>query len=165
MRNFDRGRGGGGGRDFGRRDSGGSRFDRPREMTQVICSNCGKETEVPFKPSGDRPVYCRDCFAKMGGPAERRNDSRPSFGRREDRGQAPQSSAQLDEINSKLDQLIKLLTPSTGSEQAPKEEAKTDEQVVPEKKEVIVKSREARSGSARKRAAKKTPAPEAPEEV
>ncbi|NLY74621.1 MAG: zinc-binding protein [Firmicutes bacterium] len=34
----------------------------PRQMYQVVCSNCGVETEVPFKPSGDRPVYCRDCF-------------------------------------------------------------------------------------------------------
>lgn len=34
----------------------------PRQMYSVVCSNCGVETEVPFKPSGDRPVYCRDCF-------------------------------------------------------------------------------------------------------
>ena len=35
-----------------------------REMTKVTCSDCGNETEVPFKPSGDRPVYCRDCYQK-----------------------------------------------------------------------------------------------------
>jgi len=35
-----------------------------REMHKVICSECKKETEVPFKPSGDRPVYCRDCYQK-----------------------------------------------------------------------------------------------------
>lgn len=34
----------------------------PRQMYSVVCSNCGVETQVPFKPSGDRPVYCRDCF-------------------------------------------------------------------------------------------------------
>ena len=39
----------------------------PRQMTQVTCSNCGKETEVPFVPTGDRPVYCSDCFSQMGG--------------------------------------------------------------------------------------------------
>ncbi|MFA7098026.1 MAG: CxxC-x17-CxxC domain-containing protein, partial [Gammaproteobacteria bacterium] len=33
-----------------------------REMHKVICASCGKETMVPFKPSGDRPVYCRDCY-------------------------------------------------------------------------------------------------------
>jgi len=35
-----------------------------REMHKVTCSDCGKETEVPFKPSGDRPVYCKDCYQK-----------------------------------------------------------------------------------------------------
>ena len=35
-----------------------------RELHKTTCSDCGQETEVPFKPSGDRPVYCRDCFAK-----------------------------------------------------------------------------------------------------
>jgi CxxC-x17-CxxC domain-containing protein len=35
-----------------------------REMHKVKCSDCGKDTEVPFKPSGDRPVYCRDCYQK-----------------------------------------------------------------------------------------------------
>lgn len=33
-----------------------------REMHKVTCASCGKETMVPFKPSGDRPVYCRDCY-------------------------------------------------------------------------------------------------------
>lgn len=33
-----------------------------REMYTAICSECGKETEVPFKPSPDRPVYCRECY-------------------------------------------------------------------------------------------------------
>jgi CxxC-x17-CxxC domain-containing protein len=43
-------------------------YDRPpREMHDVICSECGKETQVPFKPTQDRPVYCRDCFQKRKG--------------------------------------------------------------------------------------------------
>lgn len=46
-------------RGFGRRDSFG-----PREMHKATCSDCGAECEVPFKPSGDRPVYCRDCWQK-----------------------------------------------------------------------------------------------------
>ena len=36
----------------------------PREMHKVICAECGKETEVPFKPDGTRPVYCRECYQK-----------------------------------------------------------------------------------------------------
>ena len=36
--------------------------DRGRELHTVTCADCGKETEVPFKPDGERPVYCRDCY-------------------------------------------------------------------------------------------------------
>jgi CxxC-x17-CxxC domain-containing protein len=44
-------------------DRGG--FDRrPRDMYKAICSDCNKECEVPFKPSGDRPIYCKECFSK-----------------------------------------------------------------------------------------------------
>lgn len=35
-----------------------------RQFTKVTCSTCGVETEVPFVPREDRPVLCRDCFAK-----------------------------------------------------------------------------------------------------
>jgi CxxC-x17-CxxC domain-containing protein len=34
----------------------------PREMFSARCSQCGGEAKVPFQPSGDKPVYCRDCF-------------------------------------------------------------------------------------------------------
>ncbi|MBI3021482.1 MAG: DNA-directed RNA polymerase [Candidatus Omnitrophica bacterium] len=44
--------------------SGGGGWARPREMHKAVCAECKKECEVPFKPSGDRPVYCRDCFSK-----------------------------------------------------------------------------------------------------
>lgn len=46
----------------GSRGQGG--FGGQREMHDVTCAECGNETQVPFKPSGDRPVYCRDCFQK-----------------------------------------------------------------------------------------------------
>jgi CxxC-x17-CxxC domain-containing protein len=35
-----------------------------REMHKAVCSDCGQECEVPFKPEGDRPVRCQDCFRK-----------------------------------------------------------------------------------------------------
>jgi len=38
--------------------------ERPREMHKATCAECNKECEVPFKPSGDRPVYCKECFSK-----------------------------------------------------------------------------------------------------
>jgi CxxC-x17-CxxC domain-containing protein len=50
-----------------RRGSGGGSYGSsraPRQMYQVVCAECKKDTEVPFLPSGDRPVYCSDCFSK-----------------------------------------------------------------------------------------------------
>lgn len=48
-----------------REGGGGFRNERrDREMHDVTCGDCGAETQVPFKPTGDRPVLCRDCFAK-----------------------------------------------------------------------------------------------------
>ena len=49
------------------RDIGGprgyERGERPaREYFAVLCSSCGNQAQVPFKPRMDRPVYCSDCF-------------------------------------------------------------------------------------------------------
>jgi len=59
-------RGGGG---FGGGGRGGA-----RQMYDVTCDSCGKQTQVPFMPSQDRPVYCDECFAKQ-------KPTRPSGGR------------------------------------------------------------------------------------
>lgn len=66
MGNFNRGGG------FGGRDRG------PKQMHHAVCDNCGKDCEVPFKPTGDKPVLCSDCFSKSRGDDDRgsRRDSR-----------------------------------------------------------------------------------------
>ena len=93
---FNRGResrfGGGKDRDF--RDS----ERRPLQMHEVTCDKCGKQCEVPFRPKGDKPVYCSDCFEKPGRPARREFSERPSY-----------SPDKLDEINVKLDKIMKAL--------------------------------------------------------
>lgn len=80
----DGGRDRGGRRDGGGRPGGGGqrRDDRPprreggqgprvaeefmpRETFIALCAGCGKEAVLPFKPRGDRPVYCSECFEKM----------------------------------------------------------------------------------------------------
>jgi CxxC-x17-CxxC domain-containing protein len=44
-------------------NEGGSYNNRgPRQMFPATCAQCGKQTEVPFQPRGDKPVYCRDCY-------------------------------------------------------------------------------------------------------
>jgi len=36
-----------------------------RQMFEVVCAKCGASTQVPFQPTEDRPVYCRDCYQKI----------------------------------------------------------------------------------------------------
>jgi CxxC-x17-CxxC domain-containing protein len=40
---------------------------RDRAMYPAVCAQCGKQTEVPFQPRGDRPVYCNDCYRQRAG--------------------------------------------------------------------------------------------------
>jgi CxxC-x17-CxxC domain-containing protein len=43
----------------------GSGYRTQRQMFPVKCAQCGKDTEVPFEPRGDKPVYCSDCYRKI----------------------------------------------------------------------------------------------------
>jgi CxxC-x17-CxxC domain-containing protein len=66
--------------------SGGNRNFKPRfnnsrpDMHKATCSTCGNICEVPFKPTGSKPVYCNDCFRNNGGSDSRRTESK-SFSR------------------------------------------------------------------------------------
>lgn len=73
------------GGNFGRRDFGGRGSDRP-QMYKAVCSRCGKDCEVPFKPSpGGRPIFCNDCFKNInGGSDSRRPESRSYESRNRD---------------------------------------------------------------------------------
>jgi CxxC-x17-CxxC domain-containing protein len=135
MRSYDQNSDLGAGRRFGggnRREGGGSRGgfgggrreggDRP-QMHSAICDECGRSCEVPFRPTGDKPIYCDNCFSK------RRNDEngggynsfrkpersfdRPRFGggdRYESRGgDNNQLKEQLEALNSKLDRILRAL--------------------------------------------------------
>lgn len=64
-------------------------------MTQVTCSSCGADCEVPFKPTSDKPVYCNDCFAGKG----KSSSAKPSNN----------SNRDLDIINEKLNKIMKAL--------------------------------------------------------
>ena len=52
---------------------------RERILHKAVCADCNKECEVPFKPSGDRPVYCKECFSKRrtGGAFKAKPDNKP----------------------------------------------------------------------------------------
>ena len=61
--------------------NGGKQDNRYRErvMHKTICADCKKECEVPFRPSGDRPIYCQECFSrrKAGNSFKANIDTRP----------------------------------------------------------------------------------------
>ncbi len=65
MKNFSR-----------KRDSGNNRRERGEksQMHSAVCSDCGKNCEVPFRPTGNKPVYCNSCFGKEGDTSLRRRD-------------------------------------------------------------------------------------------
>lgn len=55
---------------FGGRSSERRSFDSSRqrsEMFNTVCDECGKNCSVPFKPTGNKKVYCSDCFERQGG--------------------------------------------------------------------------------------------------
>ncbi len=88
-------------RSQGRRDFG-DRRERP-ELFKAVCASCGNDCEVPFRPTGSKPVYCRNCFANQGGsdsrPA-RSNFSRDSRGPRDFRGGRDSDRPMFDAVCS-----------------------------------------------------------------
>lgn len=126
MANFHQNNRSGGG---GNRGSWSGGRDSSRMMHKAICANCGNECEVPFRPSGDRPVYCSNCFEKRnseGSHPRRPTDrgfQRPRFEERQsqrptggDRDNASiqinrQILDQLTSLNVKLDKIITVLEP------------------------------------------------------
>ncbi|MDO8524812.1 MAG: hypothetical protein Q7R99_04275 [bacterium] len=85
MGNFNRNsssRGGG----FNRRNFD-DRGSRSVEMHKAICDKCGKECEVPFRPTGGKPVFCSNCFDRNNNSdvrrPERDNSRRPDFNERQ----------------------------------------------------------------------------------
>lgn len=51
----------------GERSGGGGMRSSQREMFSAVCDGCGQETQVPFRPTQGKPVYCRDCFTRRRG--------------------------------------------------------------------------------------------------
>ncbi|MFH1181487.1 MAG: CxxC-x17-CxxC domain-containing protein [Candidatus Woesearchaeota archaeon] len=100
-------------RDFSRTSTGRpERFERGQrrksdlELTSVICAKCGRSCEVPFKPTSNKPVYCRSCF-KQAGPGNESTFVPNRYNPRLEVKSAP--SSELDKINQKLDKIMRAL--------------------------------------------------------
>ena len=48
-----------------RNGNDGNSYGSPRQMFPATCTDCGKETQVPFAPTSGKPVYCSDCYKKV----------------------------------------------------------------------------------------------------
>lgn len=160
MGNFNRDNRSRGGRSFGRRSFGGGDRDGMRpSMHKAVCAECGRDCEVPFLPSGDRPIYCSNCFEKRRNEdgnspdSGRRNFSRPNFDNRRsfsaggnrdnargsDNGQL---ADQLKSINVKLDKILGVLEPKITQPPVAEKEATVYDLKLSEDKTLAVKNEE-----------------------
>ncbi len=101
------------------------REDRGSERTEMFsttCSSCHKSCDVPFRPSADKPVYCRECFAdKRDGQDSTltrpnnssRNESRPQYKPASLSGERGNDDLkqQLIKIESKLNRILEIINP------------------------------------------------------
>jgi CxxC-x17-CxxC domain-containing protein len=138
MGNFN----GGGNRNSGFRGNGGGRKswgdDRPKVMHSAICSECGKTCEVPFKPTGEKPVYCSDCFSSRREEGDRR--PKPDFGGRTSYVSTPRQPTSavdgetkklLSDMVGKLDRLVSVMEKMYGGEKPAMTPVKTEVKAVP----------------------------------
>ena len=87
-----------------RGDGGGKRgFLRKYKAT---CAKCGQECEVPFRPSGGKPVYCSNCFQQVG------DRERPMQRSYQSHRPGSDNNRQMEMVIQKLDKIIALLTPA-----------------------------------------------------
>jgi CxxC-x17-CxxC domain-containing protein len=113
MRNFKKGSGRS---DFGRgrSDRSESSFGGERKtMHSAVCGECGDSCQVPFKPRGDKPVYCSHCFGQQES-ASNSNFSKPREFKRETPVVSNDNKELIKKISdliSKLDQVIDVLMP------------------------------------------------------
>jgi len=127
---------------FGRRDSGRG-FNRDRgdrsNMHHAVCDACKKDCEVPFRPTGDKPIFCSDCFSKQGGGNSRPNkfgsdrDRRPRFEKSAGPDHSKEILKEIKTLNYRIDQLIKTLDPKEDKPTEEKKEAPAEKKVATKK--------------------------------
>jgi len=113
-----------------------------RRMYKAVCDECGKECEVPFKPTSNKPIYCSECFSKGGKD------------RGKDKG-SNQSSKQFEVINTKLDKILEALNPSVPVKKDKKKETVKKTKTSKPKPKKISKSKTRKVISSKKTKKKK----------
>ena len=102
----------------GRQGGRGQGRSGDRQMYSAVCNKCGNKAEVPFKPSGDKPIFCSDCFKKEDRHGGGRGGDRHG-GRERGGGMARQLSEQLKSLSIKVDKVLDLLETGTTKKKSP----------------------------------------------
>ncbi|MEI6528567.1 MAG: CxxC-x17-CxxC domain-containing protein [bacterium] len=122
-------------------------------MHSATCAECHKPCEVPFRPNGDKPVYCNNCFGSKRDSSPRDFAPKRDFAPRRDFSSAPQgkpafdnsradeNKKQFETLNAKLDKLIELLGKNITPTAPVKAEIKSEKATVSPKKEVVAKKK------------------------
>jgi CxxC-x17-CxxC domain-containing protein len=98
---------------FPRKSFGGPGGDRgPVTMHDATCDECKRPCQVPFRPTGDRPIYCKNCFDKRGGGREAGRFAGAAGNVSPDGFSQNDIKTQLAMINIKLDKVMKILVPA-----------------------------------------------------
>jgi len=107
---FRGGRGGGNRFGGGHSRFGGGRDRDDKQMHRATCAECNKSCEVPFRPTGERPVYCSDCFEGNKGKSSRESFTPASapVAKFDDR-KIEDLKRQVGEIEKKVERIISLL--------------------------------------------------------
>lgn len=86
------------GADSGRFEGRAPERSEERQMFDAVCADCGNACSVPFRPSGDKPVFCSNCFGS------KKHDGGNTSGGGKDN---------FEELNAKLDKILSLLSPAS----------------------------------------------------
>ncbi len=141
-------------RSRGRNQRSGGRSDRysdrrsDRQSFKATCDDCGSRCEVPFRPSGDKPIFCDKCFGGKRGSGS-------------GRGGSDQFEKQFEILNTKLDKILKMITPTVTvdlkkeTEEPKKAKKETKKKATTKKKVVTKKKAPAKKKSTTKKPAKK----------
>lgn len=173
----------GGGNSGGQKKFGGRDRDRgdrgSKQLFDATCGDCGKQCQVPFRPTGKHPVFCSDCFRNKDErgsrytPKESVRSNRESFNRNSGRStaivsepvvQAGISQKQFDSLEKKLDDILSLLHTQRRdkefSKESKKEEKKTEKKPTKKVAEKKVEKKVAKkvAKKAVKKSVKKAPA-------
>ncbi len=141
-----------GGRGAYRPNNSGSRFPEQKEMHTAICAECGNSCQVPFKPRGDKPVYCSPCFSEQSEPKfNDRSRERVEVKTQNHSCDSQKLINKLDELMTKFDKIITILISKHETVKPLVDDKKIEKTVVEAKKEPeIMKIKKSKKSTAKK---------------